>query len=177
MTWIEARVEIIELLARYCRAIDTRDPVLFATVFTDDVQFRRTADGTFGTGRDALWEYIVAILGPMGPTLHTTTNSLEVEYHEGGVIHSQHVGFAEHAVDDELVVAALTYHHQYEHMPDGRLRISSRIVEPWYFARARDLIDHYGSRRGYWWTGSPPDETLPESAPTWQRFHAADDEE
>jgi hypothetical protein len=169
---LELRAEITELLARYCRALDTRDRDLFDTVFAAQVRFRRTADGTFDSGRDALWSYIMAILGPMGPTLHTSTNSLEVSVDGDGVISSQHVGLAEHAVDDELVRAALTYRHGYRREVGEGLRIVSRLVEPWYFARASDLQRHYGSRRGYWWRGDAP-PTLPESSPAWQAFHAA----
>ena len=167
---LEIRAEVTELLARYCRALDTRDQQLYATVFASDVRFRRTADGTEDRGRDALWEYLMAILAPMGPTLHTTTNSLEIGLDEDGRITSEHVGFAEHAVGDELVEAALTYRHTYARDAGGGLRITYRAIEPWYFARASDLHRHYGSRRAFWWQGTPP-PTLPESSAAWQAFH------
>lgn len=168
---LEVRAEATELLARYCRSLDTRDRSLFDSVFHDDVRFRRTADGSFAQGRAALWDYIMAILTPMGPTLHTTTNSLEITRRDDGTIASTHLGFAEHSVDDELVVAALTYRHAYGRGTDGALRITTRVVDPWYFARADDLHHHYGTRRDHWWSGAPP-ETLPESSPSWRRFYA-----
>lgn len=168
---LEARVDVEELLARYCWALDTRDEDAFLEEFTSDVEFRRTDDGSLGRGSRALWGYIIDILGPMGPTLHVTTANLLVEV-SGELVSSRHLGLAEHSVGDELVVAALSYHHDYRRGSDGRLRISRRAVVPWYFSRACDLARHYGDRRRFWWNGVTPARTLPHDDPAWQRFHA-----
>ena len=141
-----------------------------ATVTDPTVLVTGAASGIGAAVVDALREYLMAILAPMGPTLHTTTNSLEIGLDEDGRITSEHVGFAEHAVGDELVEAALTYRHTYARDAGGGLRITYRAIEPWYFARASDLHRHYGSRRAFWWQGTPP-PTLPESSAAWQAFH------
>lgn len=168
---LEARADVQEVLARYCWALDTRDREAFLAEFTPDVRFLRTSDGSASEGSSLLWEYVLDIIGAMGPTLHITTSNLVITTSDG-IVSSRHLGLAEHAVEERLVVAALTYDHEYRRGHDGRLRISRRVVTPWYFVDADDLVNHYGSRRDMWWRGAPPRITLPEGNDSWRAFQS-----
>lgn len=166
---IEDRIAIQELIARYCYTLDLRDLDGMLDCFTDDVELRRS-DGSFVTGKDRLREYYLDNLVGMGPTLHAPYGNLVVEFPTASTARSRHYGYAEHAVDDELVVAMMTYNHDYRREAGG-WRISSRVVDFWYFCRATDLLAHYATRARYWWRGAAPAQ-LPMAAPTWQSFVA-----
>lgn len=164
---LEARVAIQELVAHYCYTLDLRDTDALMACFTEDAELRRS-DGTFASGRDELRAYYLDNLRLMGPTMHLTLGNLVLDTLDRTSASGRHYGLAEHAVDDELVVAAMTYNHEYR-LVDGRWLISRRVVEFWYFCRAADLFAHYGTRGQHWWRGVAPPQ-LPESSPTWAAF-------
>jgi hypothetical protein len=166
---IEHRIEITELIARYCFTLDLRDIDALMGCFTEDAEFRRS-DGTFESGRDKLRQYYIDNLKIMGPTLHSPQGNLIIEIDGPHTASSRHYGLAEHAVNDELVVAAMTYHHSYRRV-DGSWLISRRVVDFWYFAAAHDLIDHYGTRQDHWWRGTPGPQ-WPFAAETYKNFVA-----
>lgn len=165
---LENRVAIGELIARYCFAIDARDEEALLDCFTEDIEFRRQ-DRSFGKGRQALWELLRDQLKTMGPTWHLPFNNLIVEFDGPASATSRHYGYGEHAIDEELVVAAMTYHHAYRLEDDGKWRMSRRAIDFWYFCNAGDLLHSYGSRDRLWWRGTPPPQ-LPFEAPTYQGF-------
>jgi len=74
-----ARDEIVDLLLRYARAVDTKDWALLASCFVDDVE----ADyGVIGSWRDAgsLVAFMEEAHAGMGPTQHRLTNfAVEVD--------------------------------------------------------------------------------------------------
>lgn len=167
---IEQRIAISELIARYCFTLDLRDLDGLMACFTDDAKFRRS-DGSFESGKEKLRQYYIDNLKIMGPTLHSPQGNLIVEFTGPDTAASRHYGLAEHAVDDELVLAAMTYHHEYRRV-DGSWLIDQRVVDFWYFVRAEDLIAHYGTRQNLWWRGTPGPQ-WPFAAETYQQFVAA----
>jgi hypothetical protein len=167
---LETRVAVEERIARYCFAIDLRDRAALLDCFTEDVKFRRS-DGSFDRGRERLWDYFVAALGDMGPTWHLPFNNLVVEFEGPDRVSSRHYGYAEHALEDRLVVAAMTYRHELR-AEGGTWRISRRVVDFWYFCDADELVRRYGSRSALWWRGTPPRQ-WPEAAATYRDFAAA----
>jgi hypothetical protein len=113
----------------------------------------------------------VAALGDMGPTWHLPFNNLVVEFEGPDRVSSRHYGYAEHALEDRLVVAAMTYRHELR-AEGGTWRISRRVVDFWYFCDADELVRRYGSRSALWWRGTPPRQ-WPEAAATYRDFAAA----
>ena len=68
------KLEINELLARYARAVDTKDWELWKTVFTLDAHVDySSAGGTVG-GRDAVAAWLEEALRPFPMTQHYITN-------------------------------------------------------------------------------------------------------
>jgi len=56
-------LEIHQLLARYCRSLDTRDWELFRSVFTEDAVIDYTASGGITGQRDQVVEWLISTLG------------------------------------------------------------------------------------------------------------------
>ena len=71
---ISDRLEISDLLARYARAVDTKDWTLWRTVFTEDAQLDyRSAGGPVG-GREEVGTWLEEALAPFPMTQHLITN-------------------------------------------------------------------------------------------------------
>lgn len=167
---VEGRTAIEERIARYCFAIDARDLTALADCFTEDIEFRRQ-DRTFGQGREELMAMLVGFLKGFGPTWHVPFNNLVVDHTGDDTATSRHYGYAEHAIGEDLVVAAMTYHHDYRREADGQWRMSRRAIDFWYFCEISKLQRGYGTRDQLWWRGAPPPQ-FPADSPTYQAFVA-----
>lgn len=164
---LQAREDIRRQLDAYADAIDVRDREALREVFTDDVKFVVTRDGSVRQGWDELWYYLADLLAPMGPTLHYSVGNVDINVNlESGTARSTHVGVAQHERDGAFVAAALTYNHSWQREQDGQWRICHRAIQPWYFCRLDELL-------AYGWDPAATDATaaqrgwLPAARATW----------
>lgn len=164
---LEAREDIRRQLDAYARAVDLRDRDALAAVFTGDVEFVVTADGSVRHGWEELWRYLADLLAPMGPTLHYAVGAVDIAVDmTGGTAQSRHLGIAQHERDGTFVVAALTYEHLWRCGPDNAWRIARRAVVPWYFCGLDQILAQGWDPVALRAATAPP-RWLPWSAPSW----------
>ena len=117
--------EIVAVLVRYARAVDTRDWALFRTCFTDDV----TADyGEIGSwqGTGDLVAFMDRAHAGMGPTQHRLSNFLvEVHGDRAASVTYVHVVAVLASGPDDWIDTIGTYEDALVRTSDG-WRISSR---------------------------------------------------
>lgn len=82
--WLAARAEIVDVIYRYCHAIDRRRWWLMDSVFHDDAFYRFTS--IQGSWRDFVRE-ARKLVDPLGPTHHQVSNIL-VDL-QGAVAHTE----------------------------------------------------------------------------------------
>lgn len=68
------RIEIAALLTRYAWGVDTRDWVLWRSVFTDDARIDYTSAGGIAGDRETVAQWLEATLGAFPMTQHHITN-------------------------------------------------------------------------------------------------------
>jgi ketosteroid isomerase-like protein len=164
---IEDRLELLELPARYSKAIDDRDIGAMRDLFcTDGVVY--FADGVACEGIDALEEFWVEILSGYGMSIHIP-HAQVVEQLAGDEATGWVLAHAELAVGDRYVVAAIRYEDEYRRV-DGRWRFASRRLLFWYFTDADELAATIVSPDRKRFRTAPRPADLPESLGTYRAF-------
>ena len=165
---IEDRLELLELPARYARAIDDRDIPALLDCFCVDGTFERI-DGTHSfTGHAALEAFWRDILGGYGMSIHIP-HAQVVDRIEGDAASGWVMSHAELAVGEQFVVGAFRYHDDYRRV-DGRWRFRRRRLAFWYFTDWTELADTIPSldRQRFRTAARPAD--LPESLESYREF-------
>jgi 3-phenylpropionate/cinnamic acid dioxygenase small subunit len=115
------RLEIGDLLARYARAVDTKDWVLWRSVFTEDAQLDyRSAGGPEGA-RDEVGDWLEQALATFPMSQHLITN-VEVTFAADGDAAEVHALFFNPMTfpgQDEPASCGGTYDHEVVRTPDG----------------------------------------------------------
>jgi uncharacterized protein (TIGR02246 family) len=167
---IEDRLAIQDLVAEYCRAIDTRDLDVFVACFTPDAVLRH-ADGVMRLdGRDAIRDYYKTRFPAYGVTFHyphTHTVVLEGTDNASGVV----TAHAEMALDGAGWIAAFRYTDRYR-LFDGRWRFAERVLACWYYMKMADLPDGIASSLRKHYRGQLLPAELPETMQTYRYWHA-----
>lgn len=112
---------------------------------------------------------LVQLLKDFGPTLHVPFNNLVVDHTGDDTATNRHYGYAEHAIGEDLVLAAMTYHHDYRREQDGEWRMSRCVIDFWYFCEITELQRGYATTDQLWWHGAIPPQ-FPADSPTYQAF-------
>jgi len=133
-----SRVEILDLFARYCHAIDRYEFSLFADVFTDDVvadysEVRDPADEPIIHGRRAFAAWLEESMAPIGAgmTHYMTNHLITVDGDEARVVSHNHV---------LNVGMGGVYHSRAVRTPEG-WRIAEIRFEARYFAPVVDRLN------------------------------------
>lgn len=164
------RLEIQDLIVRYCIAVDDRDLDAVADMFLPDATFSAVGDPP--RGREEIKIYYAARLERYGMTYHyphgvTITLDSDTEAH--GVV----LAHAEVSIDGRHFVIAMRYHDRYERF-EGAWRFAERQVRPFYVLPHDELSSGVGETLRVRWPGTEPQPaTLPDTVPTWQSFVAA----
>lgn len=163
----EDRLELLELPARYSKAIDDRDIAAMRELFCDDgiVYF---ADGVACAGIEALEEFWVDILSGYGMSIHIP-HAQVVERLEGDEAAGWVLAHAELAVGDRYVVAAIRYEDEYRRV-DGRWRFASRRLLFWYFTDFEELAETIVSTDRKRFRTAPMPADLPEGLASYRAF-------
>jgi len=124
------RFAILEVLHRYCRALDTRDWELLGTVFAPEAQMDFSDYGGLMDGREATVAQISSVIGTLDATQHAVSNVETVFTPDGATCrsyyHAQHVRHA--APGGENFIVAGTYNDRLERR-DGEWVILYRALE------------------------------------------------
>ena len=166
---LEDRFAIMDLVAKYCAAIDGRDLEAFIGCFTLDGVIGY-ADGVMRIeGRDALREYYVQRFAEYGVTFHYP-HSHTVVIDGPDDAHGVVTAHAEMALQGEAWIAAFRYTDRYRR-EDGRWLFAERELACWYYmplaqlpqGMAADLRKHY--------RGQLIAAELPESLESYRAWH------
>ncbi len=168
---LEARVEIRELVARYCFAVDARDIDAIGRCFSRDGVFR-SLDGVMNaSGREAVVAQFHGRFAVLGPSNHFTHDHvIEFDADEPARATGLVNAHAEVVRNGEPMWASLRYHDEYRH-EDGRWRFRDRALAFFYYLRPADysqtLVDALRNRA----YAAPQMADFPEKLPTWQHYY------
>lgn len=164
---LESRLEIQQLVTRYCVVVDDRDLDALAQLFTEDAWFDSVGGRT--TGREALVEYYAGRLERYGPTYHYPHGQV-VDFEGSDRATGTVLAHAELAIQGEAFVVGIRYRDEYAR-EDGRWRFRSRDLGVVYAMRLADLPHGIGDRLRKRWPGSPPEAAdWPEGNAAYEAF-------
>ncbi|MGI9245512.1 MAG: nuclear transport factor 2 family protein [Steroidobacteraceae bacterium] len=174
---LEDRVEIGELVARYCLVMDNRDVDAIAGLFTPTARVR-SADGVMNSaGQAAILEMFRGRFRVLGPSNHFTHDRL-VEFDPAdpdratGLVLSH----AEMQRKQQPMLAAMRYHDVYRRH-DGAWRFEERVLSFMYYVPTAEYLDAFGpglGRRMRAYDEAVPAD-WPEPLPTWRRYYGGGD--
>lgn len=167
---LEAKIEIAELLTRYCIAVDDRDMAALADCFTEDGSLVGKDGRPPGKGRDEVMKRYRARFRDLGPTCHWTHGQVirvdpETLTDASGVV----LAHAETWRSGKAHIAALRYEDVYR-KEDGHWRIASRITGFFYYLPVTEYAEALGSplrMRAY---GDERPANFPEPLESWQTW-------
>ena len=166
---LEDRFAIMDLVAAYCSAIDSRDLDGFVDCFTDDAVVRH-ADGIMRLdGREAIRDYYSARFPGYGVTFHYP-HSHTVAFDGPDTAHGVVTAHAEIALDGAGWIAAFRYTDEYRREAD-RWRFAERVLACWYYLKLSDLPEGLASTLRKHYRGRQLPAELPESLATFQAWH------
>ena len=134
---ISDRLEIQDLVARYCHAIDRRELDELDSIFTEDAVIDYTAFGAPRAGLVEMKGFLAEALGLHSAYYHLAATSRilldgdKAECHT--ICHNPMILRGAEGHDDLFYVCGLWYHDQLVRTPAG-WRIAERIEEKCYFA-------------------------------------------
>ena len=170
---LEDRVEIAELIARYCLVMDNRDVDAIEALFTEDVHVW-SADGVMNSrGRQAAVDMFKGRFAVLGPSNHFTHDRI-VEFDAAdpdratGLVLSH----AEMQRKGQPMLAAIRYQDVYQRS-DGRWRFRERGLSFMYYVPTAEYLDAFGpglDRRMRAYEHAVPAD-WPEKLPSWQRYY------
>ena len=150
--YLEARIEIGDLVAAYGRAVDDRDWRSLGGLYCIDAMFD-AVEGPF-IGRDRIIEYYEKRTSMFGVTYHYP-HSVEVTEVDGDSGTGVVCAHAELAIGGRAFWAALRYFDSYKR-EDGRWRFAERRVEQLYAMELSELPDGMDSLLRKRWPGTEP---------------------
>lgn len=167
---VEDRLELQELAARYCHAIDDRDLGALADLYTMDADF----DGPAGAakGREAIRTHVAERLGAYDFSYHYP-HSQVVEFSDDDEATGIVQAHVELSIDGEAFRAALRYVDRYRR-EDGRWRFQRRQLLQMYALPLAEMPAGLATAERVRWPGAPPRSAdLPEPLATHQEFIGA----
>ena len=160
---IEDRLAIHDLVAAYTFAIDDRDLVRIAALFTLDGRFR-SADGVMDAhGSKAVCDQFHGRFDALAFNFHVTHDFI-CDFNGPDDATGQVSSHAEVVRNGEAMVTGMRYHDAYRRGPDGRWRFADRCIHFLYYlpvADYREALVGRGRMRAY---GNIRDADLPEGA-------------
>lgn len=167
---LEAKLEIAELLTKYCIAVDDRDMAALADCFTEDGQLVGK-DGRYpGIGRDQVMARYRSRFASLGPTCHWTHNHIitvdgDSLTEASGIVLSH----AEIWRSGTAFIASLRYEDRYRYEV-AKWRIASRTTSFFYYIPVAEYAEGLGDplrMRAY---GDRRPANYPEALATWSSW-------
>jgi ketosteroid isomerase-like protein len=170
---LEDRVEIDELIARYCLVMDNRDVDAIEALFTADVHVW-SADGVMNSrGRQAAVDMFKGRFAVLGPSNHFTHDRIvEFDRADSDRATGLVLSHAEMQRKGQPMLAAIRYQDVYQRS-DGRWRFRERGLSFMYYVPTAEYLDAFGpglDRRMRAYEHAVPAD-WPEKLPTWQRYY------
>lgn len=143
------RNEIVELVARYGRAVDDRDWDELAAQYTPDAVFDSAAGRS--VGRDAIIAYYKERTDEYVASYHYP-HSHEITFTGPDDAEGIACAHAELTIDGETVMVALRYHDDYRRV-EGRWRFHERDTKLLYVLKLAELHLGFADRHRVRWPG------------------------
>lgn len=129
---ISDRLEIQGMLAKYARAVDTRDWVLWRSLFTDDATVDYSSAGAIAGTRDEVAAWLEAALGAMQMMQHFITN-IEIEISgDTADVRAMFYNPMQLPGMPDLSFCGGYYHHTMVRTPDGWRSRALREENSWF---------------------------------------------
>jgi ketosteroid isomerase-like protein len=160
---VEDRLAIDALISAYTLAMDNRDLVLTADLFTENARFR-SADGVMeALGRAAILTQYRGRFAALGFNFHVTHDK-QIAFASAdratGIVSSH----AEVVRNGQVMITAMRYHDVYERCADGKWRFTDRNLHFFYYLPVEDYRDALQGRARMRAYGDHRDAELPEGA-------------
>ncbi|MBF06875.1 MAG: hypothetical protein CL741_06355 [Chloroflexi bacterium] len=152
LDYLEARIEIGDLVAAYGRVVDDRDWQSLGALYCKDATFDAVEGPS--TGRDRIIEYYEQRTSMFGVTYHYP-HSVEVTEVDGDLGSGVVCAHAELAIGGRAFWIALRYFDSYRR-EDGQWRFAERRVEQLYAMELSELPDGMDSLLRKRWPGTEP---------------------
>ena len=129
---ISDKLEIHEALARYARAVDTKDWDLWKSVFTADAHVDYVSAGGIAGPRDEVADWLRESLAPFPMTQHSVTN-IEVDLDgDTAAVTALFHNPMQFPGSTELSFCGGRYHHRFVRTPDGWKSRELREENQWF---------------------------------------------
>jgi ketosteroid isomerase-like protein len=167
---VEARLDIGQLAARYCVAIDDRDLDKVAALFSKDASFR-SHDGVMDArGRDAIIQQFHGRYSVLGPTNHVTHDHIiQMDPNDPDRATGLVSAHAELWRKGQMMVTALRYEDAYVR-EDGVWKFADRLLGFLYYvplSEYQNILGEADRMRAY---NAPTTADYPEKLPSWRAF-------
>ena len=129
---ISDRLEIQGVLAKYARAVDTRDWALWRSLFTDDATVDYSSAGAIAGTRDEVAAWLAAALGAMQMMQHFITN-IEIDISgDTADVRAMFYNPMQLPGMADLSFCGGYYHHTMVRTPDGWRSRALREENVWF---------------------------------------------
>lgn len=129
---ISDELEITALLNRYARAVDSKDWVLYRSVFTDDATVDYTSAGAVAGGRDEVADWLAAGFAAIEMSMHYITNVESDIDGDTAAVRAMFYNPMRLPGMTELSYCGGYYHHELVRTPDGWRSRSLREENVWF---------------------------------------------
>lgn len=143
---LESRFEILEVIAKYCKACDDRDVRLLRSLFTQDAEVR-SRDGVLnGVGLDAVMHMYGQRFDALDISAHWTHDTiLSFDDHNADRATGEVFCHAEAHRNGETLIGSLRYDDEYRR-EDGIWRIARRTLKFLYYVPVGEYPEALGSK-------------------------------
>lgn len=168
---LEDRVEIRELLTRYCLLIDDREMDGVAALFTPDGAFR-SRDGVLNAcGTEAVVAQFAGRFAALGPSFHFTHDLvLRFDDADPDLAFGTLTSHAEVVREGVPMLTAIRYADTYSRH-EGRWKFKDRLLSFLYYLPVDEYVSAMRGALRMRAYGDPRPADFPESLASWQRHH------
>jgi uncharacterized protein (TIGR02246 family) len=142
---VESRLDLRDLVSRYCKACDDRDLAAMADLFAPDGAVTTGDGSTRHEGRDA----VIAMFAQSQTSMHMTNHWVHdhlLSFTSPDEASGTAFAHVEANVNGTAMIGAIRYHDDYARC-DGKWRFSKRHIEMIYFCPAIDFPEVVGQFR------------------------------
>lgn len=171
---LESRNEILELIAKYCKACDDRDVPLLRSIFTEDAVVKSQDGMMEGIGRDGVLDMYRKRFEVLAISVHWThDNIITFDENDPDQATGECFCHAEAHRNGETLVGSLRYDDTYQRV-NGVWQFSSRTLKFLYYVPVHEYAEALGSKKRMRAYGDQRDADYPETFDcynTWAKHH------
>ena len=173
LDWMETRAELTDLVTRYGKAVDERDIVGLADLFTEDARLYSRDRALDAVGRQGILTLYQGVFDQLGPSFHWHHGHLlERDPADSDMAKGTLMAHSETFRKGEQYLAALRYTDQYRRV-HGTWKFAVRELSFLYFASMADYPSILGREQRVLVYGDERRADWPEGLETWRTYRDA----